>query len=69
MPAKPLAADIWVENIPYTETRSYVQHILEHIVAYAWVRDAEPPRLETLMPLVDPATAAASPAATGAAAN
>jgi soluble lytic murein transglycosylase len=54
-PAQPLAADIWIENIPYNETRSYVQHIFEHIVAFAWVRDAEPPRLESLMPAVMPA--------------
>jgi hypothetical protein len=32
-----------------------VQHILEHIVAYAWVRDAEPPRLASLLPPIEPA--------------
>jgi soluble lytic murein transglycosylase len=48
-------ADVWIENIPYNETRAYVQHILEHIVAFAWVRDAEPPRLEALLPTVTPA--------------
>jgi soluble lytic murein transglycosylase len=52
LPAKPLEADVWIENIPYTETRAYVQHILEHIVAFASVRDAEPPRLDTLLPPV-----------------
>jgi soluble lytic murein transglycosylase-like protein len=41
-----------VENIPFNETRGYVQHIVEHIVAYAWVRDAELPRLSTLLPPV-----------------
>jgi soluble lytic murein transglycosylase len=55
LPSRPLDADIWVENIPYNETRSYVQHIFEHIVAFAWVRDAELPHLETLMPPVLPA--------------
>jgi len=48
-------ADVWIENIPYNETRAYVQHVLEHIVAFAWVRDAEPPRLEALLPPVTPA--------------
>jgi soluble lytic murein transglycosylase len=55
---QPLAAvdaDVWIENIPYNETRAYVQHVLEHIVAFAWVRDAEPPRLEALLPPVTPA--------------
>jgi soluble lytic murein transglycosylase len=54
LPSRSMDADIWIENIPYAETRSYVQHILEHIVAFATVRDAEPPRLETLMPAVEP---------------
>ena len=52
IPVKAVDADIWIENIPYTETRGYVQHILEHIVAFAAVRDAEPPRLRDLLPMV-----------------
>jgi soluble lytic murein transglycosylase len=55
LPSKSMDADIWVENIPYTETRAYIQHILEHLVAFAWIRDAEPPRLQVLMPAVEPA--------------
>jgi soluble lytic murein transglycosylase len=55
LPLNSMDADVWIENIPYTETRSYVQHIFEHIVAFASVRDAEPPRLEALMPAVEPA--------------
>jgi soluble lytic murein transglycosylase len=47
-------ADVWIENIPYGETRNYVQRIVEHIVAFAWVRDAEPPRLATLLPTIEP---------------
>ena len=53
LPPKSMDADIWIENIPYTETRSYVQHIFEHIVAFASVRGAEPPRLDALMPAVE----------------
>jgi soluble lytic murein transglycosylase len=56
LPPKTMAADIWIENIPYAETRAYIQHILEHIVAFAWVRGAEPPRLGTLLPAVEPST-------------
>jgi soluble lytic murein transglycosylase len=58
LPPNSMDADVWIENIPYAETRSYVQHIVEHIVAFASVRDAEPPRLEGLMPAVEPATPA-----------
>jgi soluble lytic murein transglycosylase len=54
LPLKPMDADVWIENIPYGETRAYVQHILEHIVAFAFVRGAEPPRLEALLPVVEP---------------
>jgi soluble lytic murein transglycosylase len=56
LPPRAMDADIWIENIPYTETRAYVQHIIEHIVALAWVRGATPPRLEALLPTVEPAT-------------
>jgi soluble lytic murein transglycosylase len=58
LPPKSMDADVWIENIPYSETRSYVQHILEHIVAFATVRDAEPPRLNALTPVVEPAASA-----------
>jgi soluble lytic murein transglycosylase len=58
LPADSVDADVWIENIPYNETRSYVQHVLEHIVAFAVVRDAEPPRLSSLLP---PVTAAGLP--------
>jgi soluble lytic murein transglycosylase len=55
MPARTTDADIWIENIPYNETRAYVQHILEHIVAFAAMRGAEPPRLNVLSSDVEPA--------------
>jgi len=54
LPPTSMDADVWIENIPYAETRGYVQHIFEHIVAFAYVRDAEPPRLDALMPAVEP---------------
>jgi soluble lytic murein transglycosylase len=50
LPTRAMDADVWVENVPYGETRNYVQRIVEHIVAFAWVRDAEPPRVATLLP-------------------
>ena len=54
LPPDSLDADIWIENIPYTETRSYVQHILEHIVAFATLRNAAPPKLSVLLPKIAP---------------
>lgn len=63
LPAQPMDADVWIENIAYGETRDYLQRIFEHIVAYAWVRDAEPPRLAAMLPLVEPSLSAAQAAA------
>lgn len=54
LPPRPMAVDVWIENIPYNETRSYVQHILEHIVAFASVRGAAAPRLDVLTSKVEP---------------
>jgi soluble lytic murein transglycosylase len=58
-------ADVWIENIPYDETRSYVEAILEHIVAYGWTRGGAPPQLAALLPPIGPA-AAPTPALTPA---
>ena len=38
LPPQPIDPDIWVENIPYNETRAYVQRILWHTLVYAWLR-------------------------------
>jgi soluble lytic murein transglycosylase len=38
LPAGSMAPDVWVENIPYNETRNYVQRILWHTVVYGWLR-------------------------------
>jgi soluble lytic murein transglycosylase len=54
LPSDPIDADVWIENIPYTETRGYIQHILEHIVAFAKMRDVPPPRLSNLLQRVEP---------------
>jgi soluble lytic murein transglycosylase len=53
-PADAIDADIWIENVPYTETRSYIEHIVEHVVAFAAVQGGEPPRLSVLLPPVTP---------------
>jgi soluble lytic murein transglycosylase len=38
LPSEPIDADIWIENIPYNETREYVQRVLWHSVVFAWLR-------------------------------
>ena len=42
LPDQSLAMDIWVENIPFNETRAYVQRIMWHSVVFEWRADGEP---------------------------
>lgn len=41
LPERPLDADVWVENIPYNETRAYVQRIMWHSVVFEWLKDCQ----------------------------
>lgn len=36
LPPAPMAADIWIENVPYNETRRYIQRILWHTAIFGW---------------------------------
>lgn len=45
LPHEAQDSDIWIENIPYNETRGYVQRILWHSLTFTWLRtqgDAQP---------------------------
>jgi soluble lytic murein transglycosylase len=61
LPSRSMDADVWVENVPYAETRAYVQHIMEHIVAFALLSADASPHLSELMPPVEPTAPAAAP--------
>jgi len=52
MPDKPLDADIWVETIPYNETREYVKNVLSYSAIYDHRLGNEPTRLTARMPAV-----------------
>lgn len=41
LPEKPIDADIWVENIPFNETRDYVQRVLWHSIVFGWLASGE----------------------------
>ena len=47
LPATSIDADIWVENIPYNETRTYVQRVLWHSIVFAWLRTGEAQRADS----------------------
>lgn len=44
LPAQPLPADIWIENIPFNETRTYVQRVLWHALVFGWLADGGKPQ-------------------------
>jgi soluble lytic murein transglycosylase len=51
-PARSMPADIWIENIPFNETRTYVQRVMEHAVAFDWRLERDFVRLSQRLPPV-----------------
>ena len=39
LPESPMAMDVWVENIPYNETRGYVQSVSWHMIVFGWLAE------------------------------
>ncbi|HVY82306.1 MAG TPA: transglycosylase SLT domain-containing protein, partial [Steroidobacteraceae bacterium] len=48
LPTQPIDADVWIENIPYAETREYVQRILWHRLMFTWLRENDRPQQKGL---------------------
>jgi soluble lytic murein transglycosylase len=36
LPADPLETDVWIENVPFNETRNYIQRIVWHSTVFGW---------------------------------
>jgi soluble lytic murein transglycosylase len=49
LPRAPLDAEVWIENIPYNETRAYVQRALSNLVIAGWRRNGEPTAVRPLL--------------------
>ena len=61
LPPEAVEADVWIENIPYTETRQYVQRALSSLVILSWRRSGQPaPLAPLLQPVAAPRQDAAS---------
>jgi soluble lytic murein transglycosylase len=41
LPSKSIDSDVWIENIPYGETRTYVERILWHVLTFTWLETKE----------------------------
>jgi soluble lytic murein transglycosylase len=42
LPTSPMETDVWAENIPFNETRAYVQRVAWHSLVFAWLNDRKP---------------------------
>ena len=40
--SSPVETDVWVENIPFNETRAYVQRVHWHSLVFDWLADRKP---------------------------
>jgi soluble lytic murein transglycosylase len=58
-----LPADVWVDTIPYTETRDYVHRVLGHTVIFDWRLNGKPEPLSLRLGSVAAAGADAAPVA------
>jgi len=58
IPPQPVEADVWIENIPYNETRTYVQRIVWHNLVFNWLKSGEPQKAEGWLVAVGPVVAA-----------
>lgn len=56
LPSKEMAPDIWVENIPYNETRAYVRRVLWHSLVFDWLESARPQDTAAWLAPVQPVT-------------
>lgn len=47
-----MSADVWVDTIPFDETRKYVRRVMDYSTVYQWKIAQETTRLQTRMPPV-----------------
>jgi soluble lytic murein transglycosylase len=57
IPAQPVETDVWIENIPYNETRTYVQRIVWHNLVFNWLKTGEPQKADAWFVPVGPVVA------------
>ncbi len=52
LPERNMAADLWVETVPFKETRSYLRRVLSYTIIYEQQLGESPTRLAHRMPVV-----------------
>lgn len=61
LPAVPMPLDAWVENVPYNETRGYIQRVSWHRVVFGWRVDRKPQDVSSWLTNVRPPSLDAPP--------
>jgi soluble lytic murein transglycosylase len=54
LPEEPIDSDIWIENIPYDETRAYVRRVLWHSLVFAWLETGRAQHPRSWLDKVEP---------------
>ena len=60
LPPEPLDLDVWAENIPYNETRAYVQRVAWHALVFDWLESRRPRDVSDWLRSVKPPATTAS---------
>jgi soluble lytic murein transglycosylase len=60
LPPEPLDLDVWAENIPFNETRAYVQRVAWHALVFEWLEARKPREVSDWLRSVKPPAATAS---------
>jgi soluble lytic murein transglycosylase len=58
LPPRALDSDVWIENIPYNETRAYVRRVLWHSLVFRWLETGKPQSAREWLGKIEPAPAA-----------
>lgn len=61
LPESPMETDVWAENIPFNETRTYVQRVAWHALVFGWLKERKPRDVSNWLSTIQaPATDAAN---------
>ena len=52
LPSQSIDSDVWIENIPYGETRVYVQRVLWHVLTFTWLQTKEAQQTKSWLTLI-----------------
>jgi soluble lytic murein transglycosylase len=58
LPPQPTDSDVWIENIPYNETRAYVRRVLWHSLVFNWLETGRPQNAREWLGQIESAVAA-----------